>query len=118
MVFILSDLLERGDLSAFLSSIPAPKWWVNVIHLLHPSELQPGIRGAYELEDRETGQLINFDLTNEAIKRYRERVELWKSQLEMHAVEQHAFYCLVNTDWSLSREMLPFLRQHQVLVSE
>jgi len=118
VVFILSDLLERGDLSELLSYLPAPKWWVNVIHLLHPSELDPGIRGSYELEDRETGQLINFDLTNEAIKRYRERVDLWRSQLEMDAVEQHAFYCLVNTDWSLSREMLPFLRQHQVLVSE
>ena len=118
VVFILSDLLERGDLSNLLSNLPAPKWWVNVIHLLHPAELSPEIRGAYELEDSETGRLMNYDLTNEAMKRYRERVESWRSQLEMHAVEKHAFYILLNTDWSLSREMLPFLREHQVLVSE
>jgi len=118
VVFILSDLLERGDLSNLLSNLPAPKWWVNVIHLLHPAELSPETRGSYELEDSETGRKMNYDLTNEALKRYRERVENWKSQLEMHAVEQHAFYYLINTDWSLSREMLPYLREHQVLVSE
>ena len=118
VVFILSDLLERGYLSELLSTLPAPKWWVNVIHLLHPAELNPGIRGSFELEDSETGRLMNYDLTNEAIKRYRERVENWRSQLEMYAVEQHAFYFLLNTNWSLNREMLPFLRDHQVLVSE
>ena len=118
VVFILSDLLERGDLSSLLSNLPAPKWWVNVIHLLHPAELDPEIRGSYELEDSETGRLMNYDLTSEAIKRYRERVENWRSQLEMYAVEQHAFYYLLSTDWSLSREILPFLREHQVLVNE
>ncbi|NIV10676.1 MAG: DUF58 domain-containing protein [Aliifodinibius sp.] len=118
VVFIMSDLLEKGDLSAILSHLPAPKWWVNVLHLLHPGELNPEIRGFYELEDRETGQLRNYDLTKEAMNKYRERVKSWRSQLELHAVDHHAFYFLIKTDWSLSREVIPYLREHQVLVSE
>ena len=116
VVFILSDLLERGDLSDVLSSVPAPKWWVNVIHLLHPAELNPEIRGAYELEDSETGRLINFDLNNEAIRRYKERVSVWRDQLEMTSVAEHAFYLLLNTDWALDNEILPYLRERLVLV--
>jgi uncharacterized protein (DUF58 family) len=103
VVFILSDLLEKGNLSDILSYLPAPKWWVNVIHLLHPAEIKPEIKGSYELEDLETGILMNYDLTSEAVKRYRERVQNWRSQLEMHAVEHHAFYIAINSDWSLSR---------------
>lgn len=117
VVFILSDLLEKGDLSKILSTLPAPKWWVNVIHLLHPGELNPEFHGAFELEDRETGSLKNYDLTNDAIRKYKDRMKKWQNQLEMNAVEYHAFYSLVNTDWSLSREILPYLREHQVLVS-
>jgi uncharacterized protein (DUF58 family) len=116
VIFILSDLLEKGDLGEVLETIPAPKWWVNVIHLLHPAELVPDLRGGYELEDSETGRLINYDLTNDAVHRYKERVSVWRNQLEMAAVNQHAFYMLINTNWSLNQEILPYLRDRQVLV--
>ncbi len=116
VVFILSDLLEKGNLADVLSSVPAPKWWVNVIHMLHPAELDPEIRGAYELEDSETGRLINYDLNSEAIRRYKERVSAWRDQLEMSAVSEHAFYLLLNTNWALDNEILPYLREMQVLV--
>lgn len=117
VVFILSDLLEKGNLSEILSTLPAPKWWVNVIHVLHPAELNPTVRGTYELEDSETGRLVNFDLTDDAVRKYQERVVEWRSSLEFDAVAHHAFYYLVNSDWSLSREILPYLREHQVLVN-
>lgn len=116
VVFILSDLLEKGNLTDVLSSVPAPKWWVNVVHMLHPAELDPEIRGTYELEDSETGRLINFDLTNEAIRRYKERVDTWRDQLEMAAVSEHALYVLLNTNWALDNEVLPYLRERQVLI--
>jgi uncharacterized protein (DUF58 family) len=118
VLFILSDLLEKGDLTKILDAVPAPKWWVNILHLLHPAELDPELRGAYELQDSETGARVNYDLTKDAIKSYRTRLEDWQNQLELTAVEQHAFYTVVNTNWSLSKELLPFLRQRQVLVDK
>ena len=117
VVFIISDLLEKGNLSTILSTLPAPRWWVNVIHVLHPAELNPEVRGRFELEDSETGRLVNFDLTNEAIRKYQDRVIEWRSRLELAAVAHHALYFLVESDWSLSREILPYLREHQVLVN-
>lgn len=117
VVFILSDLLERGDLSAVFSLLPAPKWWVNVIHMLHPDEIHPDLRGRYALQDLETGQLMNFDLSNDAIRKYHERLDRWRQDLELTAVEHHAFYTLIESEWSLSKEILPYLRKHQVLES-
>lgn len=117
ILFILSDLLEKGDLSAVLSAVPAPKWRVHMFHLLHPAEISPEIRGTFELEDSETGRRGNYDLTNEAIRRYEERLAAWQNDLERTAVEHHAFYTLINTDWSLSKEVLPHLRKRQVLVN-
>ena len=116
VVFILSDLLERGDLGQVLSSVPAPKWWVNVLHLLHPAEISPEIRGSWVLEDSETGRQMNYDLSHEAIRRYRRRVADWRTQLEMTAVSHHAFYLMLNTDAALDKEILPVLRERQVLL--
>ncbi|MBN2045159.1 MAG: DUF58 domain-containing protein [Anaerolineales bacterium] len=116
VVFILSDLLERGDLGRVLSSLPAPKWWVNVLHLLHPAEVAPEIRGSWVLEDSETGLAINYDLSNEAIRRYQQRVVDWCEQLEMTAVAHHAFYLMIDTDALLDKEILPLLRERQVLL--
>jgi uncharacterized protein (DUF58 family) len=116
VLFILSDLLESGNLSDILANVPAPRWWVNVIHLLHPNEIAPEITGAYELEDSETGRRVNMDISPEALFDYRNRIEKWKSDLELVCVENHAFYNLINTDWSLGEEVLPHLREHKVLV--
>jgi len=115
ILFILSDLLEKGDLSEVLSAVPAPKWRVNIFHMLHPAEIDPEIRGTFELEDSENGRRANYDLTNEAIRRYKERLDAWQDQLERTAVDHHASYILINTNWSLSKEVLPHLRERQVL---
>jgi len=116
VVFILSDLLEDGNLSDILSLFPAPRWWVNVLHLLHPYEIQPEIRGTYELEDSETGRRVNMDISQEALADYQKRVENWRNDLELVCVENHAFYNLIQTDWLLGEEILPYLRQYKVLV--
>jgi len=118
VVFILSDLLESGDFSSVLSYVPPPRWWVNLLHLLHPNELAPEITGAYELEDSETGKRFNMDITSVALQEYRTRINKWMSDLEMLCVEQHAFYNLINTNWSLGEEIIPYLREHQVLVAQ
>jgi uncharacterized protein (DUF58 family) len=115
VVFILSDLLEKGTLSDLLTAVPAPKWWVNVLHFLHPEEISPLLRGTYELEDSETGRLINFDISQEAVRNYNKRIEAWRQQLEMDAVSRHAFYLLINTSWDLETEILPLFRERKIL---
>ena len=59
---------------------------------------------------------VNMDISKEALLSYQKRVEKWRNDLELICVENHAFYNLINTDLSLGEEILPYMREHQVLV--
>lgn len=118
ILFVISDLLERGNLDAVLGSVPAPLWWVNVVHLLHPEELEPSLRGAFELVDQETGASANYDLDSEALRKYAERIDQWQKGLELACVNNHALYSLINSNDSLEKEVIPSLRSQKVLVTK
>jgi hypothetical protein len=118
ILFVLSDLLERGQISQILSGIPAPLWLVNVLHILHPQELKPTLRGPRELIDQETRARANYDVTSEAIRSYHARIEKWRSSLELACVENHAIYTLINSEASLEKEIIPYLRSVKVLVDQ
>lgn len=115
LVCILSDLLERGDLSKILDMLPIPIWYTNVLHLLHPIELNPPQMGAVEMVDIETGASNNYDVTAEAVKKYTQRIDEWQKTLEMACIENWASYTLIPTDWTLEREVLAHLRDVQVV---
>lgn len=115
LTLIISDLLEVVDLSSVLKSLPAPTWDVVVFHLLHPEELDPTLRGDVEMVDVETGEAANYDVDARAVQTYRQRLEAWQNDLEMACVENNAFYCLIPADWSLDREIIPYLRSVHVV---
>jgi uncharacterized protein (DUF58 family) len=117
ILFVLSDLLEPGNLTNILSIVPAPVWWVNIFHLLHPHETNPEINGSYELVDSETLTKINYDLTAKTLRQYQERISTWQQNLVMACVESHSTYSIINTSASLEKEVLPQLRAEKVVVN-
>lgn len=118
ILFILSDLLERGGISKVLKRLPPPLWWVNVLHLLHPREIAPSFQGQFQFVDYETGAVANLDLSGNDLKKYRDRVQRWKKRLEMACIKNHAFYTMVDTEASLHRDVIPLLRSQQFLVAK
>ena len=115
LTFLISDLLGIEDLEKSLELMPAPGWEVAVFQLLHPEELDPRIRGNFEMEDCESGEIINYDLNNEAIKAYKNRLQEWQNELDMICVNQNALYTVIPTNWSLEREIISQLRDLQVV---
>ena len=118
LIFVLSDLLDIDDLTTCLDFLPAPSWWVNMIHLLHPEELAPNLRGDYEVIDSETHQSANYDINNEVIENYLQYLKNWQDRLDMACVESHAFYTMISTGWSLGIEMISHLRAVQVMLDK
>jgi len=94
-----------------LRSVPAPSWDVAVLHLLHPMEIQPKLRGDFEMRDIETGRTRNYDITPKALETYHEHLEGWRMGLETACVESKAFYTLISTGWAVEREVIPHLRR-------
>lgn len=117
LTLILSDLLDSPHLSDVLQLLPIPTWDVLVFHLLHPEELNPSIKGDFEMVDVESGLKANYDINADAIETYQKQIQVWRTRLEMGCVEANAYYNLIPTDWSLEKEMIPHLRSVDVIRS-
>ena len=115
LTLIISDLLESNDLAKALELLPAPAWDVVVFHLLHPQELQPALQGDFQMIDAESGKKINYDVDAKALQIYRQRIDAWSNDLEMICIENNAFYALIQADWSLENEIIPYLRAVHVV---
>ncbi len=115
LALIVSDLLSSTGLEEALSFLPAPSWDVIVLHVLHPEELHPILRGDYEIKDTETGLKENHDINPKALAAYQEYLQAWKKRLELNCIEANAFYTSITSNWSLDTEILPHLRDVNVV---
>jgi hypothetical protein len=116
VVFILSDLLDIKSISPALDYFPAPYWMVNVLHILHPEELNPPVLGSIELVDSETGNSANYDVSRFSLTRYHEQIKTWQAKLDLECVDHHAFYSIVPSNWRVEREMIAHLRSTNVVI--
>lgn len=116
LVLILSDLLDMSDFGPALALLPAPTWDVVVLHLLHPEELSPTLRGDFQMVDVEDGRTANYDVNNRALEQYQAWLALWLDGIEATCAAHSVFYTLLSTDASLAQDVLPRLRALRVLV--
>jgi uncharacterized protein (DUF58 family) len=116
LILIISDLLDVNEFRHVLELLPAPKWDVVVIHLLHPLELKPEMLGDFQMVDAETGRIANYDIDAAAIQSYQENLSVWKDELETVCIDNNAFYILIPTDWSIEQEVIPLLRSIQLMI--
>lgn len=115
LVMLISDFLETFDFSQVLEHLPAPTWDVIAFHLLHPLELNPKMRGNYKIVDAETGKAVNYDIDHKALAIYQEHLNSWRKDLELACIENNTFYTLIQADWMLDREIIPYLRSIQIV---
>jgi hypothetical protein len=114
-VVLISDLLAVPDLEAVCAALPAPAWQLIVLHLLHPAELNPTLRGEIEFHDVETGERANYDLDEAAITRYRAQAQAWCDRAEQVCFARHATYARVFADQPIEAAVLPYLRRRGII---
>jgi uncharacterized protein (DUF58 family) len=115
LVVLITDLAEIEDLAPVLTPLRPPTWQVLVLHLLHPAELEPTLRGEIELHDAETGERANYDLSPEALERYRAFAAEWGQKVELACLEQGAAYGRVLANWPIEQAVVPYLRRRRVI---
>ena len=114
-LLFISDLAGFESLDPLLEHWRAPTWQVLVLHLLHPAELDPTLRGEIELHDAETGARANYDLTPAALERYRAHAAAWCAAAAAACLARGAAYARVLADQPLEQAVLPYLRQRGLL---
>ncbi len=114
-VVVISDLADVENLGAVLDHFRPPTWQALVLHLLHPAELEPTLRGEIELQDAETSERANYDLDANALERYRAFVADWCAGFERSCLEHGAAYARLLADSPLEQSVLPYLRRRGVI---
>jgi hypothetical protein len=110
LTYILSDFFGVERLGEALEYLPSPAWDVTSIQLLHPWEIEPESQGMIEMVDIESEERANYDLDEDAIRGYKERLNAWMTRLDAQAIEHHSFFTTIPTDWSLEGEIIPHMR--------
>lgn len=115
LVLAISDFLGTAQLEASLAALAGPNWNVGLLHLLHPAELNPVLRGDFELVDIETRQVRRYSITESALKNYHAHLAAWRDGLERTCQTGIRSYTLVPTGGSLAGQILPALRAARVV---
>jgi hypothetical protein len=116
LVLIISDLLDVSNLDEAIGLVPVPTWDVLVIHLLNTEEVNPTIQGNFKMVDIETGETANYDINQDSLNTYMQRLDRWQDKLEIICNENNSFYSLIQGDWSLEQRVIPHLRSLNILV--
>jgi uncharacterized protein (DUF58 family) len=115
LLIVVSDLLHSGGLLAALAPFQPPRWQVLLLHLLHPEELRPDLRGDVELVDSETGARLVVNAHGSALELHTAAVEAWCDRLARECDARNVAYARLFTDMSLERAVLPYLQLREVL---
>jgi hypothetical protein len=88
---------------------------VVVLHVVHPDELDPPIAGEVELEDAETGTVLEIGASLETLQAYRARVQSWLDEQQTACISRGMRYARVRADQPLVSVVLDDLRRAGVL---
>ena len=109
LLLLLSDFLNLEGLEDLLDRFREPAWDVVLLQMLHPEEIQPTLRGNFELIDTETGRRSNYDLDAAALQQYAFHFEERRAALDRLCDEHNAFFTSLSTGGSLEHDLLPKL---------
>ncbi len=115
IALIVSDLLVPLPMADLARMLPAPRWQVQVLHLLSQTDLTPTGQGPLELIDSETGERLEVDLDAETLAAYRAAVTEWRSGIARSCAARGIAYAPVMIHWPLEQQIIPFLRLRRFL---
>ena len=117
IVFIVSDLLGRSPERSGEALKSALSWpaETHVIHILHPEELDPGLKGELQLVDVETEELRRMWLTEREMARYASAFREFIEDLERSCMRRQINYMTWTTDQPFEDMFLEILSRGSAL---
>lgn len=110
-VVIVSDLFDPAGWRAALEELTNKKYQVLTIHIVDSQELSPDAYGDVVLRDVESGRERKFFLDETLIRRYREELERYFSEIAAACAARHIEYLRTTTDVPFDDFVLQTLRR-------
>lgn len=102
LTVVFSDLLT-ADWDEGIRRLPARQGELAVVHVLDPTDLDPGLSGDLELVDSETGARIEVSLSSTVLEDYRRLVRRWVDDVAGQVRAAGGSYLQVLTSDELER---------------
>ncbi len=81
LVFVLSDLFDPAGFQEGLDLLRYERFEIQVLHLLHPAELDPGAAGDLRLTEPEAGRTMDITADESLVRAYRREMESFLAQV-------------------------------------
>ena len=111
LMFVVSDLFSPGELLTGLKRLRSQGHEINLLHLLHPHEIEPPLAGDLSLVDVETGQTQEVSIDGSMRNLYRQRLRAWQAQTRQECLKHSIRYIPVTTQSPWDKLVLMDFRQ-------
>lgn len=96
IIFIISDFLDAADFQGEMKLLAHRGFDLNLIQVLSPEELEPGLGGDLLLVDSETGEAREITVNDRLLREYRETLSRFTTSLETFSRTHGIGYTLVS----------------------
>jgi uncharacterized protein (DUF58 family) len=111
LVYLISDLFSSDGFFNGTKRLLSQGNEVNLLHLLHPDEIEPPLAGDLSLVDIETGQTQEVSVDGGMRRLYRQRLHTWQEQIRQDCLEHNVRYIPINTQSAWDKLVLKDFRQ-------
>jgi uncharacterized protein (DUF58 family) len=113
-LILCSDLLDP-DWQEGLRVLLSRSFEITLLHILAPQELNPQIDGDFRLIDSESGVPVEITADMDMLRRYRDHLDGWRSEVEAFCSGHRITYLFVDTGVPLEEFVLSSLRNRMVV---
>jgi len=118
VVLLISDMLDKGDLSAALKWIGGQRFDTFVLHVLSPQELDPaaaGYSGDIRLRDVEDNAVTDMSIDAAVMRQYRDTLAAFREDTRQACLKRGATYLFADTTAPFDTLVLKYLREGGLL---
>lgn len=114
-LFLISDLMDPAGFLPGIQYLRHHRWDVQIIQVLSPQELEPGLDGDVALLDAETGGLLDISVTPRVLKAYRKRLREYQDSVRDFCYKNKVGYLSTSTEVPFEEIVFLYLRRKGVL---
>jgi uncharacterized protein (DUF58 family) len=115
LVFVLSDLFDSTGFQEGLDLLRYERFEVQILHLLHPAELDPTATGDLRLAEPEAGLTLDLTADEALIRQYRRQVETFLADVVRFCQQRGLTYTRAMATTPFEELVLRTLRDGHVL---
>ncbi|MCE9591037.1 MAG: DUF58 domain-containing protein [Planctomycetes bacterium] len=114
VVIVVSDMLDKGDVSAALRYLTSDRFDVYILQVLAPQEIDPaagGVVGDLRLRDTEDSDITEVSVSPALLKRYKANLQAYCAALREQCARRDMTYLMTDTTVPFDTLVLRYLRE-------